>query len=177
MITFENMDAVWAIIGHKKGNEKPTNEELETIDDKDLRYRIKESFNKVGKWEDMDNLLRDYWKIKGKKDILNYVEAEKRSKRPQNVVIDDIYYSRYGEPIKKGDKVTWHSLFGKHSGILRDFTMICSSVGYGVKVICFVEDKDRDVHKLNDGRVFNIDGINGNKYFDDFLECPCREYL
>ena len=167
------MDLVWSIIGSKLGDEQPTEKELESLNNPELANKIKIAFQK-GHWTpEMREIFDSYWEIHGKREINKFVKKEKQYKFPRSVIIGDTYFTRYGEPLKRGDKVKWVSLFGEWSGILKDFKMKFSSIGYEVKVICFIQDGDV-LQELNDGDAFNVDGENHEKYFNLFLENPLR---
>lgn len=176
MINFSNMDAVWDVIGSKKGDEKPTEQELSQFAP-DLAYTIKKAFETQDwKTKEYRYLFDTYWDLEYQRQIDYYVQKQSRFNRPQNVVIEDIYYSNYGEPHKKGDKISWISLFGQYNGIIHDFKMAYSTGSYKPIVILFVkENNSPEIVELRDAHCFSIQGKDHEKYFDEFLKNPVQE--
>lgn len=178
MINFENMDLVWSVIGSKRGDEKPTEQELSQFSP-ELANIIKIAFQTQDwKTKEYRYLFDTYWQLEYQRRIDNYVKKESESKRPQNVVIGEIYYSNYGEPHKKGDKITWISLFGQYSGTIKDFKMGLDSVSsHEAYVILTVIPKNEEEVTLKHANSFSIQGKKHKKYFNNYLKEPCREFL
>lgn len=171
LINETNVDEVWNLIGYRSPMSPPTEEDLAKFQSRMIAGFIRVAYREGPTSNYFKALLNQCDYALKQKKINNYVAGQRELQNPKNVVIDKIFYTHCGEPIKRGERIYWlHSDGSSEAGFLDSMKMDWDTK-YNVPCVRLsVIDSNDDLTHLNNAALHNVKGKQYKKYQDLHLQ-------
>ncbi len=167
LINETNVDDVWNLIGYRPTTSAPTEDELAKFDSRMVAGFIRVAYREGPNSNYFKALLNQCTEALRQKKISNYVAGQKELENPRNVVIEKTFFTSYGEPIKRGERVYWLSSSGGFNAGFVDAMRMDWDTKYNVPCVRLgIIDSDDCLVHISNASLYNVRGKQYKKYQD-----------